>query len=136
MAACLYRSFVVDRGVKCQLALRGFERPSTLQPDWNRRGESGLVPCGHPSSHDAEPEDSTCPAYMGPVAGNRIEPVSYVAGLGSRHLFRWWCGRRDFNSRTAVQGGFPGRQRSAKPRIGRLISYTKLDHGRAKRTPT
>src|SRR2546422_8660456 len=94
MAACLYRSFVVDRGVKCQLALRGFERPSTLQPDWNRRGESGLVPCGHPSSHDAEPEDSTCPAYMGPVAGNRIEPVSYVAGLGSRHLFRRWCGRR------------------------------------------
>src|SRR5439155_9215125 len=31
------------------------------------------------------------------VPGYRIEPVSCVAGVGSRHLFPWWCGRRTPN---------------------------------------
>src|SRR5207249_10078936 len=57
---CPCRLFEIDPGVKGQLDLNGFEQPSTLQLNLCRIMESGFVRAGHPSSHDAEPEDSSC----------------------------------------------------------------------------
>ncbi len=59
------------------------------------------------------------PPYPVPIASNRIELVSYVAELGSQQLLVRPPG---FELPNRCLGGFPGRQRSAKPMIGRLIS--------------
>jgi len=62
------------------------------------------------------------PPYQAPIAGNRIEPVSYVAELGSQTAIILVVRPPGFEFPNRSQGDFPGRQRSAKPMIGRLIS--------------